>query len=184
MNDVDSHKLNPYEAPSASIALSASWLDDPFAPPLAFLGWRIVALIADYLIFLSLLIGLFTVPMILAGFGPPQPFGPLMPAKAFGTKVTGPCFFLIWVVYVAGLKSSRWQATLGKRLFSLRVAQLDNSRVSFGRASVRALIKLLGLFGFFLGLIPALFTQKRQSLHDLVCGTVVVHGLNLSMIAN
>jgi uncharacterized RDD family membrane protein YckC len=32
----------------------------------------------------------------------------------------------------------------------------------------------LGLAVFYLGLVPALFTRKRQTLHDLIMGTVVV----------
>jgi uncharacterized RDD family membrane protein YckC len=81
---------------------------------------------------------------------------------------------LTWTGYFALMESSRWQATLGKRLFRLRVVGPGSGRISFGRAVGRAVLKLLGLGILYLGLIPALFTRQRQTLHDLVTGTVVV----------
>lgn len=48
----------------------------------------------------------------------------------------------IWL-YFAGYESSDGQATLGKQWLGIRVNTIDGRRVSFGRAFVRTLIKLL-----------------------------------------
>jgi uncharacterized RDD family membrane protein YckC len=46
-------------------------------------------------------------------------------------------------LYYAALHSSRWQATVGKRLFGLRVVTTSGGRLSLGRAWLRAVAMLL-----------------------------------------
>jgi len=77
------------------------------------------------------------------------------------------------VVYAAVMESSELQATLGKRLFGLRVQDLGGRPLSWGRAFGRNAAKLLSVMVFFLGFVPAVFTTRRQTLHDLVAGTTV-----------
>ena len=76
--------------------------------------------------------------------------------------------------YFALLESSRPQATLGKLLFGIKVTDLSGRRISFSRATGRFFGKILSgqllLIGYFL----AAFTQRKQALHDLLAGTLVV----------
>ena len=48
----------------------------------------------------------------------------------------------IWL-YFAGYESSPWQATLGKRWLGIRVNSVDGRQVSFLRAFLRTIVKLL-----------------------------------------
>jgi uncharacterized RDD family membrane protein YckC len=167
---------NPYSAPQASIASIESLTDDPLVPAITTLDWRLFAFFADYFIFICLMAGSFAVVTILLRYERPGSSTSSHTAGVVDYTVTRFCAFVAWIVYFAAQESSRWQATLGKRLFKLRVVTLDNSRITFAGASARAFLKLVGLAAFFLGIIPALFTRRRQTLHDLVSRTVVVRG--------
>ncbi|HTR48174.1 MAG TPA: RDD family protein [Verrucomicrobiae bacterium] len=76
-------------------------------------------------------------------------------------------------LYSATMESSAWQATVGKRIFGLRVADAEGRRLTFLRATARHFGKYLSSF-LFLGFILVGFTEKRQGLHDLIAGTFVL----------
>jgi len=80
---------------------------------------------------------------------------------------------LCWL-YFAGMESSHWQATLGKKAFSLRVTDLQGRRISFLRATGRHLAKLLSFLTLFLGFLMIPFTKRKQALHDMIARCVVV----------
>jgi uncharacterized RDD family membrane protein YckC len=77
-------------------------------------------------------------------------------------------------LYYALLESSSLQATLGKRVLGLAVAGLDCRRISFGRATARYFAKYLSFYLFLIGYLIQPFTRKRQALHDLIAGALVV----------
>jgi uncharacterized RDD family membrane protein YckC len=91
-------------------------------------------------------------------------------------------FFLAWLVflilqwlYFAGMESSARQATFGKAVMSLRVTNYEGQRISFGHATGRFFAKIVsGLIPFAIGYIMAGFTEKKQALHDLIAGTLVL----------
>lgn len=107
-------------------------------------------------------------------------------------------------LYYSLLESSAKQSTFGMRLLGLRVTDTDGNRIGFGRALLRTVVKLLPFelnhlvlflptpiwgdphsgvrYGFvvvnvLIGLyIATMFlTRRKQSVHDLVAGTVVVN---------
>lgn len=80
---------------------------------------------------------------------------------------------LFWL-YFALMESGPRQATLGKRAMGLRVTGLDGGPITFGRASGRFFGKLLSLFIMYIGFIMAAFTRRKQGLHDLMAGCLVV----------
>jgi len=85
---------------------------------------------------------------------------------------------LHWL-YFAGMESSARQATIGKSMMSLQVANTDGQRLSFGHATGRFFAKLVsGLIPFMIGYIMAAFTAKKQALHDLIAGTLVLKKLD------
>jgi uncharacterized RDD family membrane protein YckC len=80
-------------------------------------------------------------------------------------------------LYFAGLESSERQATIGKSAMSLRVTSYEGRRLSFGHATGRFFAKLVsGLIPFGIGFLMAGFTEKKQALHDLIAGTLVLKG--------
>jgi uncharacterized RDD family membrane protein YckC len=81
---------------------------------------------------------------------------------------------LIHWLYFASFESSRWQATPGKKLLGLFVTDLAGQRISFARATGRNFGKLLSEFIFFAGYVMAGFTARKQALHDLVAGCLVL----------
>jgi uncharacterized RDD family membrane protein YckC len=78
------------------------------------------------------------------------------------------------VLYFAVLESSAHQATLGKLAVGLIVTDAQGQRISFGRAVGRKFSKVLSQMTFGIGYILAGFTDRKQALHDLVAGTLVV----------
>ena len=83
-------------------------------------------------------------------------------------------YLLISWSYSAGFESGRKQATPGKRLCGICVITTDLERVSFNRASLRYLCKLLSMATGTLGFFAALVHPERKSLHDWLAGTLVV----------
>jgi len=81
----------------------------------------------------------------------------------------------ISLFYFALFESARWQATPGKMVFGLTVTTADGDRLSIMRGFGRTLSRLVaGLLTLQIGYMIAAFTQKKQGLHDLLAGTVVV----------
>jgi uncharacterized RDD family membrane protein YckC len=83
---------------------------------------------------------------------------------------------LHWLYYSL-LESSAWQATLGKKALGLEVTDLDGNRISFGRATGRFFAKFISWMILFIGYIMAGFTEKKQALHDILAGTLVIRKL-------
>jgi len=77
-------------------------------------------------------------------------------------------------LYFACMESSSWQATLGKKAVGIRVTALDGERISFGRATGRYFGKILSALILMIGFIMAGFTERKQALHDMIAGTLVV----------
>jgi uncharacterized RDD family membrane protein YckC len=84
-------------------------------------------------------------------------------------------FVVLEWLYFAGMESSARQATFGKSVMSLRVTNYEGQRISFGHATGRFFAKIIsGLIPFAIGYIMAGFTEKKQALHDLIAGTLVL----------
>jgi uncharacterized RDD family membrane protein YckC len=83
---------------------------------------------------------------------------------------------LNWLYY-ALLESSTWQGTLGKKALGLEVTDLEGRRISFGRATGRFFAKIISALILWIGFIMAGFTEKKQALHDMIAGTLVIRKL-------
>lgn len=82
---------------------------------------------------------------------------------------------LITWLYFALMESSARQATLGKMLFGIQVTDIHGQRIGFGRASGRHFGKILSALLLCIGYIMAAFTAKKQALHDMMAGCLVVN---------
>jgi len=77
--------------------------------------------------------------------------------------------------YYAGFHSSGWQATPGKRLYGIKVTDDEGRRISLSRAIARYFATWLSGLILGIGFLMAAFSHKRQALHDMICGTLVVN---------
>ena len=77
-------------------------------------------------------------------------------------------------LYFAIMQSSSTQATLGKMAIGAIVTDLEGNRISFGRATARYFSKKISDMTSFIGYILAGLTEKKQALHDIIAGTLVI----------
>jgi uncharacterized RDD family membrane protein YckC len=97
-----------------------------------------------------------------------------MISGVLGTDSHGVVAVVIYWLYYAVQESSGWMGTIGKRLMGLAVQGVDGRQLSFSRASLRWAGRWVSKLVLGLGYVLAAFTDKRQALHDLLAGTVVV----------
>ena len=81
---------------------------------------------------------------------------------------------LMVLLYAPLLEGGRPHATVGKMALALQVRRKNGGEVGFARAFARNVAEALCLLTFGLGYLIALFTARRQALHDLLAGTVVM----------
>ncbi len=78
-----------------------------------------------------------------------------------------------WLYYTL-FEASSWQATPGKRVLRIYVTDMNGRRLTFARAAARNLGKLISSLTFLVGYLLAGFTVKKQALHDLLAGCLVL----------
>lgn len=77
-------------------------------------------------------------------------------------------------LYCTLMESSRYQATLGKKLLGIVVVDKEHQRLTYGHACIRHFGKLFSSL-LVIGYVMALFTEKKQGLHDKLAETYVVN---------
>jgi len=77
-------------------------------------------------------------------------------------------------LYFALQECSAQQATLGKRALGIKVTDANGLRIGFGRATGRFFGKILSGLIFAIGFMLAGWTERKQALHDMLAGTLVV----------
>ncbi len=77
-------------------------------------------------------------------------------------------------LYYALMESSANQGTLGKMAVGIKVCDMQGERISFGQATGRYFAKILSSLILLIGYIMVAFTEKKQGLHDMIAGTLVV----------
>ena len=87
---------------------------------------------------------------------------------------SGLAIIVRWL-YFAYLESGEKQATWGKQVLGLYVTDLTGNPIGFGRASGRFFAKLISnLIPLAIGYIMAGFTERKQALHDMIAGCLVL----------
>ena len=76
--------------------------------------------------------------------------------------------------YFALMESSKQQATLGKMALGLKVTDMEGKKISFARATGRYFGKIISNMIFMIGYILAGLTEKKQALHDMIAGCLVI----------
>jgi uncharacterized RDD family membrane protein YckC len=81
---------------------------------------------------------------------------------------------LVWI-YNAAMESSRHQGTLGKMALGLIVTDSQGRPIGFAHATGRYFAKIItGLIPLGIGYAMAGFTEKKQALHDMIAGCLVL----------
>jgi uncharacterized RDD family membrane protein YckC len=165
---------NPYAAPQAQV--SDVWAQhESYVVQYAGFWLRFVALIIDW--FITSIIGGIIGGILGVVLGLSMANSGSAENLAFYANLLGAGVGLIvsWLYY-ALTESSNWQATPGKKVLGLRVTDLSGAPIGFGRASGRYWGKLLSGLLLLVGYIMAGITEKKQALHDILAGTLVVRG--------
>jgi len=88
--------------------------------------------------------------------------------------IFAPSVLIITWCYYSGMESSPLQATLGKWLVGIYVTDLEENRISFGKATGRFFGKIISGLILTIGYWLAGFTKKKQALHDMMAGCLVL----------
>jgi uncharacterized RDD family membrane protein YckC len=173
----DAEKCPNCGEPAAPASAPSGFVVKP-RPAVKFAGFwlRFVALLID-----SVILGILTIPILVTpianNLGTDFSFDNYL---KFMTGWSRPAIALkllmnlIILLYCAAFESSAWQASPGKKVLGLYVTDLDGKRISLIRAAARNLGKELEQFTLFFGFVMAGITQKKQALHDIVAGCLVL----------
>jgi|ERR1700728_231978 len=173
----------PSVPPAYAPPAQAAWQTSA-RPPVAYAGFwlRFVAFIIDLIVlyFVGMIVTLPFVASvgmreIMRGHMPMSP-EELMPLMGAFIRLFLIRMVLNWLYY-ALLESSGWQATLGKKALGLEVTDMEGRRIGFGRATGRFFAKIISSLILFIGYIMIGFTEKKQGLHDMIAGTLVIRKL-------
>jgi uncharacterized RDD family membrane protein YckC len=82
--------------------------------------------------------------------------------------------FLAGWPYFTFMESSRFQGTAGKIILGLKVTDLRGERIGWLRANGRYFGRWLSYLPLFFGFLMPLFTKRKQTLHDMVSGCLVL----------
>jgi uncharacterized RDD family membrane protein YckC len=82
------------------------------------------------------------------------------------------------------LQEAAWGATLGKRIFGLRVVQLDGCPAGWMASFWRTILRVLEVNPLLLGAIPGglavTWSKRKQRLGDMLARTIVVRQADLA----
>lgn len=130
--------------------------------------WRLLALIIDQIILLiPVMIVALTAGVMIGIFAPNFDESAI---EAGGNTIG----ILVSWLYYAIMESSSKQATYGKLICGLKVTDLNGERISFMRATGRHFAKIISGIILLIGYFMVLFTERKQSLHDLMAGCLVL----------
>ncbi|MDA9317467.1 RDD family protein [Puniceicoccaceae bacterium] len=80
---------------------------------------------------------------------------------------------LILLVYWTISETGRYRASLGKRIMGIEVIDVGGATITWRRALCRNLGKCLSAFVFLVGFMMAGWTNRKQTLHDMLASCLV-----------
>jgi uncharacterized RDD family membrane protein YckC len=158
---------NPYEAnANASLAVPAGEQQAVYADFVARIGASVLDFIFVFIISIVLQLGL---PLLVGGL-----LG--LSEDAVGMVallgLLGSVAFSL--LYFIGYETSSKQGTWGKQIVGIKVTDIHGRRISVGRAFGRYFAKILSNMTCGIGYLLPLFTERKQTLHDLICGCLAL----------
>lgn len=170
---------SPYAPPSATVSQPSNYVAG--AGDVVYAGFwrRWAALFIDSILVAMASYVVLLVAMLVFGLG----FGMFTPPSDPGQFQTSQIVTIL-VMYIVGpllsalyyvlQESSEAQATLGKRLLGIKVTDMEGRRLSRKHALGRWFSHLLCYVTMYIGYLVVAFTDRKQGLHDMVAGTLVV----------
>lgn len=103
----------------------------------------------------------------------------ILPSLAFGgsmSSISGSIGLnlILGLVYYPVFESSALCGTPGKALLKMVVVSESGDRLTFKGATVRFFCRYISVATCYIGYFMQLFTQKRQTLHDMLSESVVI----------
>jgi uncharacterized RDD family membrane protein YckC len=81
---------------------------------------------------------------------------------------------IVWFLYYT-LLEGRYGQTLGKWFVKIKVVKEDGTKISYGDAAVRTILRIIdGIFDYLIGALLIWTSDKKQRLGDRLAHTVVV----------
>ncbi len=95
--------------------------------------------------------------------------------NASGNGIAGIINFILGIAYFVGLWTV-WSATVGQRVFKLRVVDANTMQpITPGKAALRYIGLVIAFFVCFVGVIWVAFDARKQGWADKIASTLVVH---------
>jgi uncharacterized RDD family membrane protein YckC len=163
--------LSNFQPPTAGAQVTPGFSSMPTIPPYAGFWLRFVANLLDGLI-IGVAISPVTIIYFIYSFMSRNSTD-FWPNFFFSALINIFTAIVSWLYY-AFMESSSKQGTLGKMALGLKVTDLTGNRISFGRATGRYFGKILSQIILDIGFLMIAFTEKKQGLHDIIAGTLVV----------
>lgn len=152
-----------YAAPPVGLQPSPAYI--AYAAPVGYAGFwkRLAAMILDWLILMV-----------------PNTVVNLIIYSAAGRGLDGEIATQVYSavatwLYYALMESSSVQGTVGKLALGIKVTDLNGARISFGRATGRHFAKIISSVILLIGFFMAAFTERKQGLHDIIAGCLVMN---------
>ncbi|HVK56046.1 MAG TPA: RDD family protein [Burkholderiales bacterium] len=161
---------NPYSAPTATVADVQITGQQNFG----YAGFwrRFLAVLLDSLI-LAIPFRIFIAGME-SWHGSAERLNPLENASDATDIAINVVVIAVSWLYFALMESSKQGATLGKWILGMRVTDEAGNQISFGRATGRYFGKMISSLILGIGYLMQPFTKRKQTLHDLMAGCVVI----------
>lgn len=158
----------------------------------AFAGFwrRLLAYLIDQTVLFGVYFSIFAAVRLLSpdsfGSGPVESNGQIDVVALASTilalsNVAAVCGAIGWAYY-AVLESSPARGTLGKLALGLYVGDVFGDPIGFWRAVARNFLKFFSSVTLGIGWMMAGFTPRKQALHDLLAGTLVLRKSNYFVI--
>lgn len=132
--------------------------------------WRFLAAIIDGII---MMVFFYILSLV---FGISMMGGSVDPAT--GMPVINPVSYLLQFVipiaYYGVMQASAMQATVGKMAIGAIVTDVQGNRLSYAKSFLREVCKIPAMMILLIGYIMIAFTARKQGLHDIMAGTLVV----------
>ncbi len=100
----------------------------------------------------------------------------LIPSMAMAAILPYVGGVVLWLLYSPLFECSALQGTPGKKVMGIRIVDSKGNTISFSTAILRSLVKLAEGVLLCIPYLLALFTERKQTLHDLVADSVVIEG--------
>jgi uncharacterized RDD family membrane protein YckC/DNA-directed RNA polymerase subunit RPC12/RpoP len=81
---------------------------------------------------------------------------------------------IVDLIYTVVTMTGSKQSTYGQRAVGIKIVKDSGEAVDLSTAVARYLVSLVSSIFLKLGFLIAIFTKDKKTLHDLVCGTIVI----------